>query len=302
MINGLAMILRPRNLNSRIDHRRVLVLLLPALAFCFLFLPACGKKHHAARIPNAPQPSRASSQPREHPATTQPLAVSIGYTEEGVASWYGIPYHGRAAADGEIYDMETLVAAHRLLPFNTWLKVTNLANNKTVNVRVIDRGPFIQGRLIDLSKAAARQIDLLGPGIGTVRLEVIAAPVDIPSNDFYAVQVGAFSVEGNAERARLRYAERFGNAQLALKQGATPLWRVLVGKEPSIQAAQQLATVLSAENKQVFVVRLDQTTMNSFVNSGVRTSPDLVTPPAQNVPATPPPGTNPAEPQPTPPL
>ena len=185
--------------------------------------------------------------------------MSLGYTEQGIASWYGIPYHGRPAADGEIYDMETLVAAHRVMPFNTWLRVTNLMNNKSVNVRVIDRGPFVAGRILDLSKAAAREIDLLGPGIGQVRLEVIAAPADIPSNDFYAVQAGAFAVYGNAERVRDRYVERFGTAQIAVKQGATPVWRVLVGKEPSIDAAQQLANQLRTENKDVFVVRLDQT-------------------------------------------
>ncbi len=189
--------------------------------------------------------------------------MALGYTEQGVASWYGVPYHGRPAADGEIYDMETLVAAHRVLPFNTWLKVTNIANNKSVNVRVIDRGPFVAGRILDLSKAAARQIDLLGPGVGPVRLEVIAAPPDIPSNDFYAVQVGAFSVYQNAARTRDRYVQRFGIAQIAVKQGAAPLWRVLVGKESSIDSAQQLANQLEAEDRNVFVVRLDQTVPNT---------------------------------------
>jgi rare lipoprotein A len=183
----------------------------------------------------------------------------VGYSEEGLASWYGIPYHGRHAADGEIYDMETLVAAHRLLPFNTWLRVTNLANDKTVNVRVIDRGPFVKGRILDLSKAAARQINLLGPGVGRVRLEVIAAPADVASNDFYAVQVGAFSVRENAERARIEYERRFGAAQLAIKQGRVTMWRVLVGRETSVMAAQKLAVTLHAENKDVFVVRLDET-------------------------------------------
>jgi rare lipoprotein A len=117
----------------------------------------------------------------------------------------------------------------------------------------------VEGRILDLSKAAARQIELLGPGIGRVRLEVIGAPVDIPLNDFYAVQVGAFSVAANAERVRMQYAERFGTAQLAVKQGAVPVWRVLIGKEPSVDAAQKLANVLSAENRNVFVVRLDET-------------------------------------------
>jgi rare lipoprotein A len=258
---------------------------------CLTVFSGCGRKHNrAARTPPAPQ-STPQSAPESAPPSTatspappsgasgksaagKPLAISIGYSEEGVASWYGVPFHGRAAADGEIYDMETLVAAHRLMPFNTWVKVTNLANGKTVNVRIIDRGPFVDGRIIDLSKAAARAIDLIGPGTGGVRLEVIAAPVDIPANDFYAVQIGAFAVHENAERMRARYAERFGTARVAEKQGNAPLWRVLVGKEPTIEAAQQLARQLSAEDKSVFVVRLDQTVPGLAVkSSGTGISP-----------------------------
>jgi rare lipoprotein A len=218
-----------------------------------LFASAC-RKHHKriAQVPSAPQPSSRRPQPA-------PLAVPLGYSEEGLASWYGIPYHGRHAADGEIYDMETLVAAHRVLPFNTWLVVTNLSNNKAVKVRVIDRGPFVSGRIIDLSKAAAREIGLLGPGVGRVRLEVVAAPANIPSDDFYGVQVGAFSVRENAEHARLLYAQRYVDTQLAVKQGSIDMWRVIVGRETSVDAAQRLAQVLSVENKTVFVVRLDET-------------------------------------------
>jgi rare lipoprotein A len=184
--------------------------------------------------------------------------MPVGYIEEGVASWYGIPYHGRRAADGEVYDMETLVAAHRVMPFNTWLKVTNLSNNKTVSVRIIDRGPFVDGRIIDLSKAAARRIEMLGPGISRVRLEVIAAPADIPADDFYAVQVGAFSVYENAERVRAAYEQRFGVAQLFPILGTAPRWRVLVGKETTVAGAQQLADTLMAEKHEAFVVRLDE--------------------------------------------
>lgn len=226
-----------------------------AASLCLLCI-ACGHKHRSvASVPSAPRPTGGAS----HRSTPSTVTAPVGYTEEGIASWYGVPYNGRPAADGEIYDMETLVAAHRLMPFNTWIKVTNLANSKSVTVRIIDRGPFVDGRLIDLSKAAARQIDLLGPGVGRVRLEVISAPMDKPANDFFAVQVGAFSAYANAESLRESYARQFGNAQLALKQGARPVWRVLVGKEPSIEAAQQLAIVLAAQDKNVFVVRLDQT-------------------------------------------
>lgn len=220
-----------------------------AVAVCIVLSASCGKKHNrVARVPVTPSPSRV---PAPHPA------ISPGYTEEGVASWYGIPFNGRPAADGEIYNMERLVAAHRLMPFNTWLRVTNLSNGKTVDVRVIDRGPFVEGRIIDLSKAAARQIDLIGPGTARVRLQVISAPTDVPTNDFYAVQVAALSIYQNAERLRDEYARRFGTAQLTIKQGKIPLWRVLVGKEPSIDAARQLASLLAVEDKSVFVVRLD---------------------------------------------
>ncbi|MBV9083295.1 MAG: septal ring lytic transglycosylase RlpA family protein [Acidobacteriaceae bacterium] len=251
---------------------------------CFLailcgiaIVSSCGRKHQHARVPSAPRPSSTASSQRRG---TVP-AVAIGYTEEGIASWYGVPYHGRPAADGEIYDMETLVAAHRVMPFNTWLKVTNVENRKTVNVRIIDRGPFVAGRILDLSKAAARHIDLLGPGVGRVRLEVIAAPADIPSNDFYAVQVGAFSVQANAERLRASYEERFGAARIVLKQGAVPLWRVLVGKEPSMAAARELAKVIAREGKSVFVVRVDETIIPPAANPPVASEQGQSVPAAQ---------------------
>jgi len=93
-----------------------------------------------------------------------------------LASWYGHPYHGRQAANGEIYDMEKLTAAHRTLPFDTLVRVENLTNRKTVEVRITDRGPFVGERIIDLSHAAARAIELVGPGTARVRLEVLRNP------------------------------------------------------------------------------------------------------------------------------
>jgi rare lipoprotein A len=97
----------------------------------------------------------------------------IGATETGIASWYGAPYNGRRSASGEVYDMEQLTAAHRSLPFDTWVEVTNLENRKRVEVRITDRGPFINGRIIDLSLAAAREIDMIQAGIVRVRIKVI---------------------------------------------------------------------------------------------------------------------------------
>src|SRR5262249_29522579 len=150
-------------------------------------LAGCAHKRSArTRLPSPPR---------------APAAVRPGYTEAGVASWYGYPYHGRAAANGEIYDMEKMTAAHRTLPFDTWVRVYDLDTQKTTEVRITDRGPFIGGRIIDLSKAAAREIDMIGPGTARVQIEVIRAPeTAVPS--LFAVQVGAFRDRGNAERLR----------------------------------------------------------------------------------------------------
>ena len=99
--------------------------------------------------------------------------VRIGWTETGVASWYGVPYDGRRAASGEIFDMRKLTAAHRTLPFDTWVEVTNLVNKKHIDVRITDRGPFVSGRIIDLSLAAARELDMVASGVVKVQIKVI---------------------------------------------------------------------------------------------------------------------------------
>ena len=126
---------------------------------------ACAHKKHSKLVPPPPPPPPAGTPS----AGTTP--VKPGYVETGLASWYGHPYHGRPAANGEIYDMETMVAAHRTLPFDTWVRVYDLDTGKTVEVRIIDRGPFVDGRIIDLSHAAAEAIAMIGPGTARVRME-----------------------------------------------------------------------------------------------------------------------------------
>ena len=186
-----------------------------------------------------------------------PETIQPGYTETGIASWYGHPYHGRAAADGEIYDMETMVAAHRTLPFNTWVRVVNLNNNKSVDLRIIDRGPFIEGRIIDVSHAAARELAMIGPGTAPVTVEVLRVPVTAPGE--YAVQVGAFRDRGNAERLRAQMAARYGTARVVPRQGNPEMWRVLVGSESTEEGASGLSNRIQRESgeKNLFVVRLD---------------------------------------------
>jgi rare lipoprotein A len=116
-------------------------------------------------------------------ARTLPTPARIGFVETGIASWYGVPYDGRKSASGEIFDMRKMTAAHRTLPFETWIEVTNLGNGKQVSVRINDRGPFVQGRILDLSLAAAQQIDMVRPGTARVRLKVVPQPAVHASQD-----------------------------------------------------------------------------------------------------------------------
>jgi rare lipoprotein A len=206
-------------------------------------LTGCAKKHHTAAVPAPPR---------------------IIQGETGLASWYGHPYHGRPAANGEIYDMEALTAAHRTLPFGTWVRVVNLSNDKTVDVRIIDRGPFVENRIIDLSHAAAVAIALIGPGVGRVRLDIISVPTIASGENWYAVQAGAFLDRDRAERLRASLDQDFGPAHLVQRADSPTLWRVLVGRVPSEEAAAALAQRVRQESGTAFVVRLD-----SSVNSPV---------------------------------
>ena len=273
---------------------------------------AAGCGHHAARakVPIAP--------------------ARIGATETGVASWYGIPYNGRRAASGEIYDMEQLTAAHRKLPFQTWVEVTNLTNGKRVDVRINDRGPFAHGRVIDLSQAAARDIDMLRPGTARVRLRVIAPPIEkspdaagtaiaskrngptpmaapvlpspaaagsanavdpagpvvpatpvvpgsaddpassvtpaspvVPTSsalpvssvipmEWYVVQAGAFADRNRAESLRVTLEEMYADARVVA--GSRNLWRVVVGRQMTLDQATELAVRVRKEMGAALVV------------------------------------------------
>jgi rare lipoprotein A len=180
------------------------------------------------------------------------------FVEEGKASWYGIPFHGRRAANGEIFDMNSLVAAHRTLPFGSILRVTNLNNGRNVQVRVIDRGPFVGDRIVDLARAAAVALDMIGTGTAPVRIELLSGPN--PAIGDFTVQIGAFADRGNAERLRDRLVERY--QPIFIQDYDAPaghFYRVRVGRVPSPDAAQQLATQLKNDDGfQTFVMRLDQ--------------------------------------------
>ncbi len=151
----------------------------------------------------------SSSRPPVSAPTASTAEARPSWIEEGVASWYGgnDGFEGKPTASGEIYDSSRLTAAHRQLPLGTVLDVTNVDNARTVRVRINDRGPFVKGRIIDLSRAAAQEIGIVGTGTGTVRLALVARSAEteaLSPTGKWSVQVGSFS---EADRAQ-RHADR----------------------------------------------------------------------------------------------
>jgi rare lipoprotein A len=153
--------------------------------------------------------------------------------------------------------MNRLVAAHRTLPFGSIVRVTNLNNGKHTEVRIIDRGPFVGGRIIDLSLAAAHAIDMVGTGIAPVRVELISSPS--PLTGSFSVQVGAFQQRKNANKLRADLSKHYPVFVQDYNAPAGHLYRVRVGRLANEQAAQRFAAQLTHERgfHNIFVVRLD---------------------------------------------
>jgi rare lipoprotein A len=244
------------------------------LLFTLIFAGCAAKRPVAGRQPPpaqpAPAPAETSDKARRDTDLSSPTPskrskippapAPVGFTEEGNASWYGNPFHGRRASNGEIYDMYKLTAAHRTLPFETMVRVTNLNNRKSTTVRITDRGPFVDNRIIDLSQAAAREIESIGPGVVPVRLEVLGN-VDVTSG-FFTIQVGAFRDHANAERLRDRLSASY--TPIFIQQYDSPdgtFYRVRVGKISGEDAAHDLGEQLrSKEGFTPLVFRLDEPT------------------------------------------
>jgi rare lipoprotein A len=189
-----------------------------------------------------------------------PAPVPGVYAERGIASWYGVPFHGRRTANGEVYDMNQPTAAHRTLPFGSIVRVINLTNGRQTEVRITDRGPFVDGRIIDLSFAAARSVDMVGAGIVPVRLELLSAGGEAVGAGDFTVQVGAFTQRRNAEQLREQLMPRYAPVFIQDYDGPNGyFYRVRVGREPTQQNAEELAGRLRAQQRlNAFVVRLDQ--------------------------------------------
>jgi len=172
-----------------------------------------------------------------------------GHSQLGMASWYGPSFHGKPSASGEPYDMWALTAAHRTLPFGTWVQVTKVETGKKVTVRINDRGPFIKGRIIDLSYGAARELAMIGEGTADVRLTIVSPPnASIPSiraPSRFWVQAGAFTTLMEAMTLRERLASQYDHVRVKTVDLPSGEWhRVQVGTFHSKKKAQTAARAL----------------------------------------------------------
>jgi len=195
-----------------------------------------------------------------------PLDEAHGFIEEGVASWYGDDFHGKKTANGEIYNMYAMTAAHKTLPLGTVLEVQNLNNSKKIVVRVNDRGPYVGTRIIDLSYQAATQIEMVRNGTTRVKITALGTddmllddsnPDQFFTGDF-TIQAGAFSQKSNAERLKQMMEKYVDNVEIQPfnKDGIT-LYRVRAGQYTSLKKAQSQEKILLNEFPEAFVVSRD---------------------------------------------
>lgn len=229
-----------------------LMILLAAL--CLVWAAGCASK--APRPPSKPGTPATQRPYSVHGKLYRPIASADGYNETGFASWYGPNFHGKRTSNGEVYDMDEMTAAHKILPMNTYVEVTNLSSGQKAVVRINDRGPFVDGRIIDLSRAAAKKAGVYGPGTAKVRVVALGfkkkgRPVTDKPSDYvapasyrkgpFSVQVGAFTSESNAWRLAASLRPSWGQVKLVrYDRGDMVFYRVRVGRLDDLSKAQDL--------------------------------------------------------------
>jgi rare lipoprotein A len=206
-------------------------------------------------VPAPPAASTAKSAPDTKP-TVSPKSKPI-YVETGLASWYGPPYHNHKGSNGEVYDQNALTAAHRTIPLNSTVRVTNETTMRTVVVRITDRGPFVEDRIIDLSLAAAKAVDVWQPGTAMVKVEVLSTPAPIAEGGRWCVQIGAFQSEHEARKLKEKLQDRYQTAKVVQFTGPTGEWVRIRPEGDDKQKAQEVASKTHVKEGGVFLVRLD---------------------------------------------
>lgn len=195
--------------------------------------------------------------------------IKKGYTEKGIASWYGDEFKGKPTASGEIFDPEKMTAAHKTLPFGTIVKVTNLDNGKVAYLKINDRGPFVRGRIIDCSKKGAKELGYYGAGTAKVRIEVVKqgkgrgaeSPTEVIESDknkildeTLTIQLGAFKDIENAKRLKEILLKKFGDAYVAKFKD---FYRVRVGHFGNEKEAEIVLELIEKSGYEGFITRND---------------------------------------------
>lgn len=232
-------------------------------------LAACSHKAARVAVPPAPAPgalsqgqTEESAEERTPPAQVPEIAFPPDakplMVETGTASWYGPPYHNRRGSNGEIYDMHAMTAAHRTLPLGSIVRVVNVESGESAIVRITDRGPFIEGRILDLSKAAAEKIGMLQKGTTTVRVEVLKTPAPIDVGGRWAVQIGAFAQEQPARDLAGHLTRRYRSAKVLTFGSPVGDWWVRVRVQNDLRAkAEEVVKETTTAEGAIFLVRLD---------------------------------------------
>jgi rare lipoprotein A len=172
----------------------------------------------AGNAPSPAPPAKAASPPvetvPEQPEIVDSPHAKVLYSETGWASWYGPHYNKRRSSNGEVYDMDAMTAAHRTLPLNSIVRVTNIKTGESVLLRITDRGPFVGDRIIDLSRAAAQKLDVYRRGTAMVKIDVLKTPSPILTGGKWSVQIGPFKDPAEAADLKDRLARRYQTAKV----------------------------------------------------------------------------------------
>jgi rare lipoprotein A len=268
-------------LNRRLQERLLGLMAMQALLFAM-----AGCRHKSSPVAYQPPPSVTSGTDSDDAGAARTIRPGAGNrggagasagtatdegqvvpqgrpvsSEIGIASWYGPPYANRKGADGTIYDQNAMTAAHRTLPMGSMVRVTNLSNNQSVVVRITDRGPFIDGRIIDLSLAAAKALDVYRAGTARVRVEAYAQPQHpgVDPAGRWCVQIGAFLDEDDAIQLKNDLARRYATAKVIEFAGPTGHWVRINPRNPDKATASEIADSIHIPDPsaQPYIVRLN---------------------------------------------
>jgi len=255
-----------------------------ALSLLLFLFASCGEKKQARVTPPPPPPITATQNPAPPapsgthseanasrpqtpgqgsrsqdqdlisvPPDAKPLLI-----ETGMASWYGAPYHNRRGSNGEIYNMNAMTAAHRTLPLGCVVRVTNVKTGHSALVRITDRGPFVEGRVLDLSYAAAQKVDVWQPGVAQVRLEVLQSPAPLEQGGRWAVQIGGFGEPDAAHDLADHLSRRYQTAKVLCFSSPVGEWWVRIRvRDDDRERAEEVAHDTQTPQGSIFLVRLD---------------------------------------------